>query len=411
MEFQNQSGLALLNSKMSDLSGLYQAYFDSMENGKVEKEDLDRMKDSTNKLQAEVDTLKVLLEAKMSDQRTEKGKGLEKKEKSLSSPSSPSKAKKTRRRSSIKSTKYVADSGDESNRSKTKPAKSKLADDLRLSDDDEIQLHNNEQFEDDEKPSCPSSPSKKPAVKKASTVVKSSRPAAAAVKGVVGSPSKVVPPPPPPSSDDCSKFVRQPLNLSDDSSDDSDDSRLSRKRNKSPSTDRSSSRGSSTVKSCSPPRVNSPSPKRARGNAKRSPSPPLQPIEGSSKYHPSPKRAKVSASPIDGSSPKDDPRPPVPIIKVLIDPAGQWMTLAARKISNLPSNPNIFDAKSLVKPKLRMCSYFQWDSCRLSNRMHHDDKFDDRWVHGCVWCYRTTNTIQPHPVKVCPFIKLNFVET
>ena len=123
MEFQNQSGLALLNSKMSDLSGLYQAYFDSMENGNVKEEELDRMKDATNKLQAEVDTLKVLLEAKMIEQRTEKGKGLEKKEKSLSSPSSPSKAKKTRRRSSIKSTKYVADSGDESNRSKTKPAK------------------------------------------------------------------------------------------------------------------------------------------------------------------------------------------------------------------------------------------------------------------------------------------------
>ena len=394
----NQKGKALLESKLGDLSVLYTAYIDSLEDDNVKEEELDRISFSTNKLQAEVEVLKGILESK----KTEQKRGKAKTAKTISSPPPPPQKTKKPRRKSVKSPKFVVDSDDEVN--------SKLAEDLHLSsDDDEIQLHNDEKFEDDKKTSGVVKPQERttpassgqtelnsslkaskergstqsavvktpelthafreqtegnPSGKRSTSgkAVKEERSTQPALDAKSSQSSKPDSPPPPPAPEDYDQFIRQPLNQTEGSSD-SDDSRLSRKRTRSLSWT-------------------------------------------SSKSLPSPR--DTSPPPGEGTSKKGDPQP---TFMVRTDSSGRWKTTAARRISNMPIKPDLFDIRSLTKYKLRMCSYYQWASCKFANRIYHDDLFESRWVHGCCWCYRNTNTVQPHPVKECPFIKLDFVQS
>ena len=386
-------GKATFETKMGHLRGLYDAYQAAMENGEVGEEELDLLNNTTNNLQHDVDTLRRLLDA---HQKTEKKTGVKdkgegkKSKKPRSHSAAPGKVTKSRKKNAKKSTKFV-DSDVEDNHpvpatskrapSETKTAPSPLAktspkEDLYLSDSEgELLVHNTEVF-DEEKKKSPSGSS------------------TAAVTNT---------------SDDSVKFIRNPLNC-DDSSSDSDDSRLSRKRTRSSSTSRSSSRGSS-IKSCSPSRDSSYPVKKSRGRSTSPPAPaPVvptsQPAGGDL-----PSSNVIMDSTPNGSSSVPPLAEILPTFKVHIDPNGYWKTHTTKLISNLPEKSELFDIKKLAKPRLRICSYYQWSCCNHKDKAYHDDKSNIRWFHGCTYCHRISRTIQSHPLQECPFIKLDFVQT
>ena len=393
-------GIVNFDSKMGHLRDLYDTYQAAMITGEVGEEELELLNNTTNNLQHDVDTLRQLLDAhqKTEQSQTEKqagvkDKGQGKKSKKLLSPSSSQGNVKPRKKKAKKSIEFVVDSDNDDNHLEPAPAackrapteikpappalkKPSLKQELGLSSssdsEGEFQVHNNEVFEDERKT---------PSV--ASTAAEAT-------------------------TEDSVRFVRNPLNTCEDSSSsssDSDDSRISRKRTRSSSTSRSSS-SCSSIKSCSPTRDTS-SPVKMSPKKSTSPSPS---VDGPSKAL-SPSSEARPKSNVNIDSTPEGPSSVLPTLKVHMDQAGYWKTHATKLISNLASNRDLFDIKKLAKPRLRICSYFQWASCNHRDKAYHDDKTGVRWFHGCTFCYSATRTIQPHPCKECPFIKLDFVQT
>ena len=105
---------------------------------------------------------------------------------------------------------------------------------------------------------------------------------------------------------------------------------------------------------------------------------------------------------------KEDPK--LPQFKVHNDKFN-WKVMSLKALGKIPHSFTFAcDLSKLKKPNARVCSYYQWGTCKGykwgSVAYHNGAK--GTWHHACAWCFVATETLQPHPIIECPFIKLSY---
>ena len=127
-------------------------------------------------------------------------------------------------------------------------------------------------------------------------------------------------------------------------------------------------------------------------------------LRSSSSRSPSPN----TSAPKKNKPDKDDPK--LPEFKVHNDKQN-WKVMALKALGKIPhSFSYAVDLSKLKKPDARVCSYYQWGTCKDfkwgSVAYHNGPK--GTWHHACAWCFAATETLQPHRIIECPFIKLSY---
>ena len=127
-------------------------------------------------------------------------------------------------------------------------------------------------------------------------------------------------------------------------------------------------------------------------------------LRSSSSRSPSPN----TSAPKKNKPDKDDPK--LPEFKVHNDKQN-WKIMALKALGKIPhSFSYAVDLSKLKKPDARVCSYYQWGTCKDfkwgSVAYHNGPK--GTWHHACAWCFAATETLQPHRIIECPFIKLSY---